>query len=258
MADRRAAALVAIAIVAGTLSDRVPTPTVRIVGGYRVIAADFHVHTILLSPFDLVLEAPRRGLDAIAITPHNQIVSAQIGRWFSRLIGGPTILVGEEVRPPQYHLIAIGIDRTISWNQPAAAAIADVHRQGGVAIAAHPDREFWDGYDAAAMRALDGAETEHPTAFVHPQLRSEMQEFFRRGSFAAIGSSDYHGFVPLGTARTYVLATDNSEAAILDALRHHRTIVPDTPETSQPMSNWLVWTSRILGIIGLFAILKHD
>lgn len=275
MATRLSIVLVVAAITAGTWADRAPARPPQFIGGYRVIVADFHVHTILLSAFDVVLEARRRGLDAFALTPHNQTFSARLGHWFAQLVGGPTVIVGEEVRSPNYHLIAAGIDHTVSWNQPAADAIADVHRQGGVAIAAHPDREFWNGYDEAAMRALDGAEIAHPTAFVRERVRIDMQQFFMRAPLTAIGSSDYHGIVPMGTARTYVFATGASEGAILDALRHHRTVVydaagrpygdpelirlsegqlPKTIEGNAPNRNWLAWASRILGIVGLFAL----
>ena len=78
------------------------SPAVRApidLGGYRVLAADFHIHSSTwsdgaLTPWGLVLEAERQGLDAIAVTAHNEVADAKVSRWFSRLIGGPTVLVG--------------------------------------------------------------------------------------------------------------------------------------------------------------------
>src|SRR5262249_29573331 len=86
----------------GTWSDRVEPRVPLFIGGYRVVAADFHVHNgvpgaAALAPWDLVFEARRRGLDAFALTPHNEVFSAKVGRWVSRLAGGPTVLVGEEI-----------------------------------------------------------------------------------------------------------------------------------------------------------------
>ena len=222
--------LLLVAVAAGTWSDRARVRPPMSLGGYRVLAADFHVHSTfpgaaLLGPWDLVLEARRQGLDAFALTPHNQIVSARIGRWFSRLVGGPTVIVGEEVRRLRYHLIAAGIEQRIAPSMRAAEAIADVHRQGGVAIAAHPIAEFWPAYSSAALAELDAAEVMHPRAFFDPQIRLELQQFLRRGQMTSIGSSDYHGVGALGLPRTYVFTTDQSEAAILDALREGRTVV---------------------------------
>ena len=84
--------LLFVAIAAGTVSDRPPANPPLVVGGYRVIAADFHVHPAIVSggalaPWDLVLEARRQSLDAVAITPHNQVFPAKIGRWFSMRTG---------------------------------------------------------------------------------------------------------------------------------------------------------------------------
>jgi hypothetical protein len=168
-----AAVLIAVALIAGTYSDTVPKNPPLMLGDYRVLAADFHVHPFPLSwaplaPWDIVLEAQRQGLDAIAITGHNHVWVAKVGSWFSHRIGGPTIVVGEEIIAPTYHLLAIGIDHTIDWRQPAAAAIDEVHRQGGVAIAAHPVFKYWGAFDPNAMSKLDGSEVLHPLGYVRP------------------------------------------------------------------------------------------
>jgi hypothetical protein len=112
------AGLLAAGLVAGTLSDR-PVPTGRrAMGGYEVLVGDFHVHSFpgswgLLSPWDDVIEARRQGFDVIAMTPHNHIWVAKTGRWFADLVGGPIVIVGEEIAHADYHLIAVGIERTI-------------------------------------------------------------------------------------------------------------------------------------------------
>lgn len=227
-----AVCLFAAALGAGVLSEPAPASRVRTAGGYQVLAADFHVHSLplswsTLSPFDTVLEARRQGLDAIAMSGHNHVWVSLIGAWFSRAIGGPTVIPAEEVHSPTYHLIALGIRRTVSWRQPAAAAIAKIHRQGGLAIAAHPVREYWSGYDEAAMNLLDGAEVVHPVVFGNPRSRAEMRQFFARRKLTAIGSSDFHASGRMGVARTYVFAAENSERGILEALRQGRTVVYD-------------------------------
>lgn len=223
--------LVSVAIAAGTAADRPhPNPPLTI-GGYRVLAVDFHTHSSMwsdgaLSPWGLVLEAERQGLDAIAITGHNEVLDGQVGHWFSRLVGGPIVLPGEEIlSPPNYHLIAAGIRTRVSFLQSAASAIDDIHRQGGIAIAAHPVQEFWSGYDAAAMQRLDGAEICHPMIYQSESTQRELEQFAARAPLAAIGSSDFHGLGQMGLCRTYVFAPDASQQAILDAVRAHRTVV---------------------------------
>jgi hypothetical protein len=261
----------AAAVVFGTLSDTTPSRAPLILGGYRVLAADFHVHAFpfsaaTLAPWDVILEARHQGLDAIAMSAHNQVVSGKVGRWFSRLIGGPTVLVGEEVHTPGYHLIAAGIERTISWRSSAVEAVRETHRQGGVAIAAHPTSEFWQGWESAA-RELDGAEVLQPTAWISERSAETMRAFYRRNRVAAIGSSDYRGLGALGACRTYVFVRENSERGILEAIRAHRTLVFDRdrvygdpalrelaagrlPE-QMPQRGRLARISGILGLAGL-------
>ena len=286
--------LLILAIAAGTLADR-PRPRPRLtIGGYRVLAVDFHTHSSMwsdgaLTPWGLVLEAERQGLDAIAITGHNQVRDGKMGRWFSRLVGGQTVLPGEEILSEKnaYHLIAAGIHERVSFQQSAARAIDDIHRQGGIAIAAHPLSNF-PGYDDAAMQRLDGAEICHPIIYAVTSAQGELERFAARAPVAAIGSSDFHGLGMLGFCRTYVFIRDASASsgspgassmddtsaqAILDAVRAHRTVVYGRDgqaygdpalvrladddgrlRSAAPPSSrggWLDWLSRIGGVVGL-------
>ncbi len=277
-----AAVLIAVALIAGTYSDTVPKNPPLMLGDYRVLAADFHVHPFPLSwaplaPWDIVLEAQRQGLDAIAITGHNHVWVAKVGSWFSHRIGGPTIVVGEEIIAPTYHLLAIGIDHTIDWRQPAAAAIDEVHRQGGVAIAAHPVFKYWGAFDPNAMSKLDGSEVLHPLGYVRPPAYVQFQQFYARKRLTAVGDSDFHGLGPMGMCRTYVFARDNSPSAIIDALRAGQTVVYDRDGRSygdpdlirlaaqdpvfnphqfdEPQRGFLVMLSRVTGVAGLFVLI---
>lgn len=277
-----AAGMIAVSLIAGTLSDTVRKNPPLMLGGYQVLAADFHVHAFPLSwatlaPWDLVLEAQRHELDAIAITGHNHVWVAKVGSWFSHLIGGPTIVVGEEITAPGYHLLAIGIDHTIDWRQPSTTAIDEVHRQGGVAIAAHPLFKYWPGFDSTAMSKLNGSEVLHPLAYVRPPAYGQFQQFYARRRLTAIGDSDFHGLGPLGMCRTFVFARDNSPSAVVDALRAGRTVVYDRdgrsygdpdlillasqdpqfnpPRSAEPPPGFLLTLSRLTGIVGLLALI---
>jgi hypothetical protein len=224
--------LLAAALIAGTVTDR-PRPRVpRILGGYHVLAADFHVHLFplgwaTLAPWDTVIEARYQGLDVISLTPHNVIWPALIGQWFSRVTGGPLVIVGEEIPSPDYHLLGIGLTRHVSYDQPLSGAIDDVHRQGGVAIAAHPYENVWPTFQGEALEKLDAAEVVRPDAQNVERLGSQLREFFGRARLTAVGDSDYHGLGPLGYSRTYVFARSLSEPGVLEALREGRTVVYD-------------------------------
>ncbi|HXA51593.1 MAG TPA: PHP-associated domain-containing protein [Candidatus Acidoferrum sp.] len=271
--------LLGAALVMGALSDRTPARAPLRVGPFRVLAVDLHVHTFPLSastlaPWDVVLEARRQGLDAIAISGQNEAISGKVARWFSRLVGGPTVIASEEVHGPAFHLIAAGIDRTVSWRLSAEDAIDEIHRQGGIAIAAHPTAGAWPAFSRRALQDLDAAEVAQPVAF-SPGNAKDVREFSRRTGAAAIGSSDWHGMGPVGLCRTYVFAQDDSAAAILAAIRARQTVVVDrgrvfgnmilaqmagdrlfdrgTPAEASAWG-WLRIASGVCGVAGLLAL----
>ena len=161
------ACVAVLGVLFGTFAPR-PTPhTPPRVDGYWILAGDFHVHAFpgdgSLLPSSLRDEAARTGLDVFAVTNHNQVFTARFAARQSAASEGPIVLPGEEITNPDYHLIAVGIARKVDGNQPAARAIADVHRQGGVAIAAHPGPRF-TGFTDAAVAQLDGTEAAHPAS----------------------------------------------------------------------------------------------
>lgn len=251
-----AAALLLAGIGVGSLVDRATLPSPARVDGYVMLAGDFHVHAFgdgTLTPWALRREAARRGLHVIAVTNHNFVAPAQLVRRLTQGSNVPLILAGMELTSRNYHLIAAGVTGAVDWDQSAVAAIAAIHEQGGVAIAAHPVAVYWQGLDAAAIRALDGVEAAHPLMAFDVDEARELGEFHRRArgikpQLAAIGSSDYHGSHMLGACRTYLLASEVSEAAVLDAIRDGRTVAEDVQGELHGDARWvaLVRAARVL------------
>lgn len=263
-----AAAVFLLALVVASLTDRPSERAPRRVGDEWLLEGDFHVHAFpgdgSLAPWALRDAAVHAGLDVIAITNHNQLVAARIAPevfappgpktppsaslqpTLSALLAlmpsaalqptppaevSPIILVGQEITHRDYHIAAVGLTRKVNPNQSAAATIHDVHAQGGVAIAAHPTRDFV-GFDTTAMAALDGAEIAHPAMHNDPGEGQDFAEFFRRArasnpDLAPIGSSDFHATPSLGRCRTYLLARERSASGVLDAIRRGRTVALD-------------------------------
>jgi predicted metal-dependent phosphoesterase TrpH len=221
----------------GTLVDArlAGTPPVRM-GGYWVLAGDFHVHAFpgdgALPPWEIRREAERRGLDVVAITNHNRMLASRLGRALSRRAGAPLVLAAEEVTTPGAHVVAAGIERPVDWRLPLPRLADAIHAQGGVAIAAHPAREFWAAFTDAALQKFDGAEVAHPMVALDRAARADLSAFYARARslsphLAPIGSSDFHVFAPMGWCRTYVLAGEPTESGVLDAIRRGRTVAVD-------------------------------
>ena len=234
-----AALLVVVGLVGGAAFDPRPERPVVHRAGYRVLEGDFHMHTTYsdgtLSPLSLVRQAERRGLDVVGVTEHNTVIAGRIARAWSELTGGPIVIPGEEVTTGGYHLIAVGLERTVSPDQPIEGVVADIHAQGGVAIAAHPVKSFQPGL-APVRSQLDGVEVMHPIALTGSARRNpkwsweDMLAYYQETTPrpAAIGSSDYHFASVLGLCRTLVFVEEPANAAaVLDAIRARRTVVID-------------------------------
>jgi hypothetical protein len=232
------AAVIAAATAIGTAVDEAPERPDTTRAGWRVLEVDLHSHTRfadgLLSPFDLVIQARRRSLDALAITDHNILFPALIGRWYARATGGPTILVGEEITARDYHVHGVGLTERVDASLPLAKVIDEVHRQGGILIVAHPVKRFWPAL-VPVRGQVDATELMHPLALGDRGggwSWEEMRQYYEEGRAAgqkltAVGSSDYHFFSPLGVTRMLVFARSDAEADVLEGLRAGRTVVQD-------------------------------
>ena len=229
--------LVLVGVVGGFVFDDAPPRPAAYRAGYRVLEADFHAHTSWsdgsLSPLGVVRQADRRGLDVVAVTEHNTVLPSFLARTYASAVNGPLVVTGEEVTTARFHVIAIGIDATISPDQPLDAIIAEIHAHHGIAIAAHPVQHFWPSLLPMRER-FDAAEVMHPIAF-SARARGEWQwsdmvTFYEEAHspIAAIGSSDYHWMSVLGICRTLVFVHEPvSERAVVDAIRERHTVTFD-------------------------------
>jgi hypothetical protein len=230
-----ASSLFAAGVIGGLAFDDAPPRGEVRRAGYRVLEGDFHTHTGWsdgsLSPLGIVRQANRRGLDVVALTEHNTVLPSQAARIYSRAFGGPLVITGEEVTTARFHVIALGIESTISPNQALDGVIADIHAQHGIALAHRQEIGPVVAHRMCGER-FDGAEVMHPVAYSERgEWRWEdMVTFYEQSKapLTAIGSSDYHWMSVLGICRTLVFVREpTSEAAVLEALREHRTVTFD-------------------------------
>lgn len=107
--------------------------------------ADLHLHTSHSdgwpSPAEVVDHVTlETDLDVIAVTDHDTIEGALRAAEHSARTDGVAVIVGEEVSSLQGHILGLFLERRVRPGLTAAATIDEIHRQGGLAIAAHP---FW-------------------------------------------------------------------------------------------------------------------
>lgn len=231
------AAVVAGGILAGlNVQDPPPMPSSQ-KAGYFVLAGDFHVHSFpgdgALPAWEIAREAARRRLDVVALTNHNSMLSSRFADWFASRPGRALLIPSQELTAVGYHVAAVGVDGLVDWRQSIPEAAAAIHARGGVAIGAHPGgRLYKRTFDAAALAALDGVEAAHPSAHASESMRTEIADTYARAlaqhpSIAAIGSSDFHHFAPIGLCRTYLFAKSRAREGVLEAIRAGRTVACD-------------------------------
>ena len=178
-------------------------------------AADMHVHTTAsdgtASPREvLAFVAEHTDLAVVAICDHNTNEGALEAAGCASDYG-VEVVIGQEVESAQGHILGLWTPRLIAPGMSAEATVAEIHAQGGLAIAAHPYApKWWDKhglcrgetavYDAVAF---DGIEVANSTPLLlAANFRARAYWRANRDRLAATGGSDAHMLSVIGTSRT--------------------------------------------------------
>ena len=178
--------------------------------------ADLHMHTSFSdgwpSPGALIDHAAGLGgLDVIAITDHDTIEGAlRAAELAAARPDAPAVVVGEEVSSRHGHILGLFLERRIRPGMTAAATVAAIHDQGGLAVAAHP---FWRTDRPGRERAVHGlgwwaadldfdaieVENATPGFYLFNQMARRLCD---AAGCAEVGNSDAHIVDAIGLAYT--------------------------------------------------------
>lgn len=218
---------------------------------------DLHLHTVHSDgrrrPEELVADVRAAGLDFMVSTEHN--TSAASGVWGHHVPEDLLVIDGEEVTTRNGHLVVAGLDpgAWIDWRFRARdgflpAILRQIHRQGALAIAAHPFCPFvgcawrfgFDGLDAVevwngpwtpddevSLRQWDAL-----LAAAATNGGDKSAEDGRGWRFLpAVGGSDAHDHSQtVGLGQTVVLAEDLTREAVLAGIRAGRCYVAESAD----------------------------
>ncbi|MFD5789486.1 CehA/McbA family metallohydrolase [Streptomyces sp. NPDC127037] len=212
---------------------------------------DCHVHSVHsdgeLTPEELVVRARAAGLDFMATTEHNS--AAESGVWGHLAADDFLIILGEEVTTKTGHWLALGTmpDQVVDWNHQVGDGLIDqcldqVHRVGGLCVAAHPHAPYPSGDFMFPLRDFDvvevwnglwtsdrpwNADNEATLAEWGRSLAADM----RTGSWRpAMGNSDTHLEGQLGIPHTVVFAQELATGAILERIRAGRSWIAESAD----------------------------
>ncbi|RCG13683.1 histidinol phosphatase [Streptomyces reniochalinae] len=212
---------------------------------------DCHVHSVHsdgeLTPEELTVQARAAGLDFIATTEHNSAASP--GAWGHLAADDFLILLGEEVTTKTGHWLALGISpgEIVDWNHQVGDGLIDhclnqVHRAGGLCVAAHPHAPYPSGDFMFSLRGFDVVEVWNGLWTSHQPWNADneaaLAEWGRSlasdihtGSWRpAMGNSDTHVEGQIGIPHTVVFAEELSAGAVLAGIRAGRSWIAESAD----------------------------
>jgi hypothetical protein len=220
----------------------------------KLLIGDIHTHTHasdgVLSLHELAVHAKRHGLDFLAVTDHNQMVSrAQLPK-----LPGITLIPGVEWTHYQGHANFLGVDKPYDGPffannaQDALARFRSARERGALIVINHPfDDCCGFQYDLQEF-PFDAIEVWNgPMRESNLRAVGLWQSLLQSGKqIPAVGGSDYHRdnlFQILGGPCMGVYAMSNSPSDILDAIRAGHsfiTFAPNGPRLELQVGEWIM------------------
>ncbi len=195
-----------------------------------IIKADLHTHT--LRSFDgrqtleqLIAAAKAKGLDAVAVTEHEL---------YEPLPESNELLLipGCEFSTDAGHITGLFLEQVprTAPRMPAAEAIAEIHRCGGIAAWAHP---YQKGEERPLPAGIDAIETANARAdYKNKGANAKALALAQETGLPAIGGSDAHSAAEVGNAYTALQCEECTLAALKQAILQGNcqgTLVQNTP-----------------------------
>ncbi len=168
----------------------------------------------MASPGDVVKLAVRRGLSAIAITDHNEVIGVQeVLEEVRRLSADLTVIPGEEVKTAQGDVIGLFINERIPKGMDASETVDRIKEQGGLVVVPHPfDRKMRGALGNAVLDILEKIDYIEVMNGRTPSWNNrKAEEFAKRYGIPGIGGSDAHWPREIGKVRTLVSKLDEGK-----------------------------------------------
>jgi len=215
------------------------------------INADLHVHSdhskdSLITPKDLVYYAKKRGLNAVAVTDHDQIEgSLKIAREADFLV-----IPGMEVSSADGHIVALNLQELIPKGLSAQETVDRIHRAGGVAIAVHPYAWLKGSLRSHVEDAkFDAVETVNASAFPFNRCKRRATEVARKLNLPCVGGTDAHYGPTIGYGYTVVDCEPTVDAIVKAIVNGNcQPFGQPVPLTFNLQRQYELITRRIFGV----------
>ena len=164
-----------------------------------------------ITPKDLVYYAKKRGLNAVAITDHNQVEGAlKIAKEITNFF----IIPGTEVSSAEGHIVGLNVHEAIPKGLGADVTIDKIHAAGGIAIACHPFAIFKGSLQKNVSGKFDAIETINARAFPFNRSCEKAEEVAKMFGLSRVAGTDAHYAPQVGYGYTVIDADLNVESII--------------------------------------------
>lgn len=161
-------------------------------------------------------------LQVIAITDHDTVEGALLARSYAiHHAKGLEVIVGQEVTTAEGDVLALFVEQTLPVFETAVAAIKAIHRQGGLAVAAHPFGVYVDGVECRILELpFDAVEVRHGCP-LNLFTNWYAQYINQRGQrLPELGSSDAH--IPYNAGEAHTLFPGRTAEDLRNAILAHQ------------------------------------
>ncbi|MBI4137572.1 PHP domain-containing protein [Candidatus Roizmanbacteria bacterium] len=194
--------------------------------------AELHCHTTsndmfgisfmyesVMSPQDMLFQALKQNISIIAITDHDYMGGYYKAEKIVREHNLPLILLpAAEITTKEGHLLAYGISKELPFESPLKQALEEVHRQGGIGIAAHPFMGEYGMKEAVFSHDIDGIEGFNAMTFKKRE-NHRAKEAAERLDLPSIAGSDAHQPGAIGKGSVWFKESVTTVTDVIQAIK---------------------------------------
>jgi predicted metal-dependent phosphoesterase TrpH len=160
-------------------------------------------------------------LNGFAITDHDTIdgVSEAI-----KIKSGLIVIPGLEISAKGAHVLALGVNELIPENQSLSKTVNDIHKQGALAILAHPFGlpKSWVNIHKVEGACFDAIETSNSSQIPYRIIEKLNNRLAEKLQLPKTGGSDSHIAETLGRSYTVIETESTTLDDILSSIKNGR------------------------------------
>jgi len=218
------------------------------------IEPKIHLWNLRRVTIEKILEkAKERELSAIAISDHDNIEASFQAEKLAKKYK-IVIIPAIEITSKDGHILAYGVKKNIKPRMSAQETIEEIHRQGGLAVAAHPF--FQNGLSCfyslrkrkyISLLPIDGIEAVSCVTNVSQKAKKVAKIL----NLAVVGGSDAHCLPAIGFGLTVFPDSCNKKEDYLAAIRKRKTFVFKDKGTRTAVFLKTLFESRLRPSLGI-------